>query len=308
MKLPHIDNLYQNQTVLLFKECYALEKIHGCSATISWENGVLKLHAGGEKQSRFEALFDQAKLTEAFITLGHPEVIVYGEAYGGSQQGMSHTYGNQLKFVAFEVKVGDYWLSVPNAEEVAGKLGVEFVHYVRVSTDLEVLNAERDKPSVQAIRNGVTTVVGPEVIEEGIVEHPVLGRLRNPRKREGVVLRPIQEFTKSNGERVISKHKGDDFKETATSRKVVDPSQQVVFDQAEAIAREWCVPMRLEHVLQKMEIQGMQDVPRVIKAMVEDIKKESEGEIVWSKEAEKAIARVTAQLFKKRLQDGIPQG
>ena len=34
MAYMHIDNLYKNQEVLLFKECYAMEKIHGTSAHI----------------------------------------------------------------------------------------------------------------------------------------------------------------------------------------------------------------------------------------------------------------------------------
>ena len=33
----HIDNLYKNQTIMLFKECYAMEKIHGTSAHVGWK-------------------------------------------------------------------------------------------------------------------------------------------------------------------------------------------------------------------------------------------------------------------------------
>ena len=34
MAYQHIDNLYKNQDILKFKECYALEKIHGTSASV----------------------------------------------------------------------------------------------------------------------------------------------------------------------------------------------------------------------------------------------------------------------------------
>ena len=37
MAYHHIDNLYRNQDVLLFKEVYALEKIHGTSAHVSFK-------------------------------------------------------------------------------------------------------------------------------------------------------------------------------------------------------------------------------------------------------------------------------
>ena len=32
MAYMHIENLYRNQNILLFKQCYCLEKIHGTSA------------------------------------------------------------------------------------------------------------------------------------------------------------------------------------------------------------------------------------------------------------------------------------
>ena len=40
MSYMHIDNLYKNQDILLFKECYALEKIHGTSAGLEFGLGL----------------------------------------------------------------------------------------------------------------------------------------------------------------------------------------------------------------------------------------------------------------------------
>src|SRR5271165_1119551 len=122
----HIDNLYKNQDILMFKECYALEKVHGTSAHVSWKDGKVHYFAGGEKHDKFAALFDDAALTAAFTALGYDDVIIFGEAYGGKCHGQKWRYGDQLRFVAFEVKI-DTWLSVPNAFEVASKLGLEFV-------------------------------------------------------------------------------------------------------------------------------------------------------------------------------------
>jgi hypothetical protein len=109
----HIDNLYKDQTILMFKECYALEKIHGTSAHISWnvKDKKVKFFSGGESYERFVSLFDieflQKTFAENFID---SNVTIYGEAYGGKQQGMSNTYGKELKFIGFEVQVGEYWL------------------------------------------------------------------------------------------------------------------------------------------------------------------------------------------------------
>ena len=199
----HIDNLYKQQIILMFKECYALEKIHGTSAHVKWvaKSQEVKFFSGGETHQRFVDLFNiselKQKFSEIFVT---SDVTIYGEAYGGKQQGMSSTYGKDLKFIGFDVKVGDLWLDVPNAEDVCNKMNIEFVDYVKVSTDIDALNHERDKDSTQAIRNGCG-----------------VGKLR-----EGVVLRPLIEMTLNNGSRIITKHKRDEFKETKTAR-VVSP-------------------------------------------------------------------------------------
>jgi RNA ligase len=280
----HIDNLYKDQTILIFKECYALEKIHGTSAHISWnaKEQKVKFFSGGESYERFVSLFDveflQTKLAEMFVT---SNAIIYGEAYGGKQQGMSNTYGKELKFIGFEVQVGELWLNVPNAEAICKSLSIGFVDYVKVSTDLEALNAERDKPSTQAKRNGI--------IEDKI--------------REGVVLKPLVEFTTNNGGRVIAKHKRDEFKETKTPREV-SPEEFKVMEDAKSIAEEWVTEMRLKHVLDKLP-QGInvESTKLVIDAMVEDVYREAKGEIVESREVIKYIGSKTAVMFKKKLQN-----
>lgn len=78
----HIDNLYKNQEVLLFHECYVLEKIHGTSAHVKWKNDQLYLFSG-EQQKVFEQLFDTDKLIEKFKSLGYEDITFFGEAYGG---------------------------------------------------------------------------------------------------------------------------------------------------------------------------------------------------------------------------------
>lgn len=279
----HVDNLYKNQDILLFRECYALEKIHGTSAHISWKDGKVHFFSGGEKHANFIKLFDEEKLKAGFEAIGHPEMVIFGEAYGGSQQRQAHRYGKVLKFVAFDVKVGEYWLDVPNAHQVVERMGLEFVYYKRVATDLASLDAERDAASEQAYRNGITTF----------------------QPREGVVLRPIREFRDNGGHRLISKHKRVEERETATHREVDDPAKLKVLEEADAIATEWVTPTRLEHVLDKLGPIDISGTPKVIAAMIEDVTREGKGEIVDSKEARRAIGTLTAKLFKKRCVDSL---
>lgn len=284
MGYMHIDNLYKDTTLLMFKECYALEKIHGTSAHIKWDpSNPDKIHyfAGGEKHENFVSVFNEGDLInrfkEQFATYSNL-ITVFGEAYGGKQQGMRETYGPNLKFIAFDVQVGKVWLSVPDAHDVCNSLGIEFVYYNKVNTDMDSLNAERDRESQQAIRNGM----GPG------------------KKSEGVVLRPIIELTRNNGARIIVKHKRDDFRETKTPR-VVDPNQQRIYEEAEEIACEYVTDMRLIHVLDKLPKDiNIESIPVVIKAMVDDIYREAH-DIVQSKEATKAIGKHTVQAFKRYL-------
>lgn len=286
MGFLHIPNLYKDQTILLFRECYALEKIHGTSAHVEWRDGRVWFSAGGESHARFVALFDEATLTAKFIDIGAPLITVFGEAYGGKQQGQSWRYGKDLRFLVFDVRIGDSWLAVPAALDVVVRLGLEFVDFVKIPTELSAIDAERDHPSTQAKRNGV----------EG--DQP----------REGVVLRPLIEVIKNNGERVIAKHKRDDERETKTPRQVVDPARLEVITVAARIADEWVTVTRLAHVLDKLGAVGVERTKDVIVAMVDDVLREGAGEFVDSKEARHAIGKRTAELFHAKLKASLRGG
>lgn len=291
MGYMHIDNLYKTPDLLLFKEVYVLEKIHGTSAHISYKlpdtsdsEAKLSFFSGGEKHEKFVNLFDKEKLKTELAKVGQ-DVTIFGEAYGGKQQGMGETYGKQLKFIVFDVKIGECWLSVPKMAKFAEDLGLEVVSWTLVPADQTILDQHRDADSVQAIRNGC----GP-------------GKLR-----EGIVIRPPIEVSGNRG-RLIAKHKREEFRETSKPRVVGDPAKLAVLEAAQAIADEWVTPMRLEHVLDKIPRSGdfvdwdMKHVAGVIKLMIEDVYREGKGEIVESKDAEKAIGARTVKLFKLRLQ------
>ena len=275
----HIDNLYKNaDEILQFREVYALEKIHGTSAHVAWKDGQIRFFSGGANHAEFVRLFDEATLTDRFNEMDQPQVTVYGEAYGGKMQRMKDTYGPDLRFVVFDVKIGNNWLSVPKAEAVALQLGLEFVPYEKVLATVDALNDERDIPSALAFRRGIIA----------------------PKKREGIVIRPLMELTKNNGERVISKHKAEEFIETKTMRPVT-AERQGQLTEAKAIADEWVTDMRLTHVLDALGIES--DVTRmgdIMKAMIADVEREASGEIVESKDARKAIGKATALLVKSR--------
>lgn len=286
MGYMHIDNLPKAPEILEFKWCYALEKIHGTSANVSWVSGQVMYHSGGEKMERFAALFDYASLDRKFMEkfgVG-TDVTVYGEAYGGKQQGMSATYGPDLKFVAFEVKVGDHFLAVPQAADVVKFLGLEFVDYEPCSASIAEFDYQRSRPSAQAIRNGIT----------------------EPRMREGIVLRPPFECVLNNGKRVIAKYKNTEFSERASKSDTrMTPDRAESFSDARKVADEWVTHMRLRHVVDAVlgdrdeKALDISDTGCVIKRMIEDVLREGEGEVADSKDVRKAIGNKTAEMFKK---------
>lgn len=282
----NIDNLYLNQNILLFKEAYALEKIDGTSSHIGWQHENKQVHyfSGGEEHSNFVELFNTENIKAKFVELfPNKNVVIYGECYGGKQQGMSHVYGKQLKFIVFDVKVDGMWLNVPNAEDVATKFGLEFVHYDRIDVTLENLKAAMEAPSIQAFRNG----------------------MGDNKPREGIVLRPLIEMKMNNGDRVIAKYKPEKNMETKSKREV-SPEQLKVLTDAQEIAEEWVVPNRLDHVLQKFPADvNMESMGDIVKAMIADVYREGRNEIVQSQAVAKAIGKQTVKLFREMLEQRL---
>lgn len=295
MGYMHIPNLYKERDILMFKEVWALEKVHGSSAHISFKNQgdddtgrtvppTVHLFCGGCKKELFNSLWNLEELTKKFLDLGVEKITIYGEGYGGKMQGMSATYGKELKFVAFDVRIGEVWLDVEKAHEICASMSIDFVAYEKVSTNLEDLDRERDRPSRQAVWNGI----------------------HEDKLSEGVVLRPIIELRKNNGARIICKHKRDEFMETSKPRKVQDPEKLKILGDAKVVAKEWVTFNRMSNILSHIDKEPtIEIIGDIIKIMIEDIKREGNKEIVWNKPIERAIGKATAELFKMYIKDKL---
>jgi len=281
----HIENLYKNKDILLFKECYALEKIHGCSAHIQWKDKLITYFPGGIKLESFVKIFNNDFLKSKFSELAINDIIIYGEVYGGACQKMSDVYGKNLKFIAFDVKIEDVWLCVPDAFDICSQFNIEFVHYEKVKTEIEILDKLANDYSIQSIRNGI----------------------KEPKKREGIVLRPLVELIKNNGSRIISKHKNDTFKEREHLPKISEESLKI-YEEAQSAVNEFVTEMRLSHILGKLTECNIEDAGMIIKFMIEDVFREAKGEIIENTEIKKLIGKKTAIMFKQRIVDKLKTG
>lgn len=300
-------------------ELYAMEKIHGTSAHIKYHaDGTLNFSAGGANHQQFVDLFDQRKLLKAFQEIAEAGQMarlpvpvkswtVFGEAYGSKINAQAWRYGKELRFVAFDVLITgagedpvrydsadpntliftpgtsrhEHWFTVPAAHDfVTELLGLEFVHYEVVKSDLATLDAARDKPSTQAKRNGI----------EG--DQPT----------EGVVLRSLIEKPAANFDRMMAKHKRKEERETKTD---FQPGDKIaVYEAAQAIAQEWVTEERLNHVIQKVCLDQAPSVKHfqgIVTGMVDDVITEGGEMLVDTPEARKAIGAKASKLFKKRL-------
>jgi hypothetical protein len=276
----------------LFDKVFVMEKIHGTSTWIKYvaKTGELTFHSGGEKSDNFHKLFDQDKLRQmmkSLVELKSWKVLkIHGECYGWKQQGMAKTYGEVLKFIVFDVYVEaespisvTNFMNIPEAESVATSLGLEFVHYVVSECKPELLEHLSSLESVQAVRNGMGHDIMPE----------------------GIVVRPISEAKFEDGKRVIAKYKNEKFWEIK-SRRPLGESLKVFSDTNEFVS-EFVTEERIRHVLDRIlqtkenKIVSKSDIKNFITLMLEDIQRESEGEIIWSEDIEKAIRKKAGTLF-----------
>lgn len=288
-----ITNLYRNKDILLFKECFAMEKIHGTSAHIAYNKAEDKItyFSGGAKHENFVKIFDNEQLLEIFRRNAeeYPDterIVIYGEAYGGKMQAMKNVYGPELKFIAFEVLFNkNEWRSVLQAERFLEKQGfpIEFVHYVRIPTTEEAINEQMMADSVQAVRNGMG---------EGHM-------------REGVVLRPLIEMVHPNGGRIMCKHKRPEFAEREHTPKFTDPEELKQMEDAKAIAEEWVVPGRIMNARSHFpeEEWKLKYMSKIIKYLINDVVVEAGEEIVDNKMVRKAISKKAAKLLLQELKD-----
>jgi hypothetical protein len=244
----------------------------------------LSFHSGGETAQNFTALFDVESLKQALFKIIKTNkwycIRVHGEGYGGKQQKMADTYGPNLKFIVFDVKINNKnFLDIAQSEIIAKELGLDFVHYEIGDCTPEWFDAQTKMHSIQAIRNGMGE-----------------GKLR-----EGIIARPIQETLNEINRRVIYKHKNPEFWEMASERPLGE--KLVVMSDMYKITNEWVTKQRAEHVIQhiieKREHKEIvfNDIKEFVKDMIEDVKREAAQEIIWSDAVEKQIRKHSGLLF-----------
>jgi hypothetical protein len=203
---------------------------------------------------------DQPELLERMVAAlgarGWSDVIVYGEACGsGIQKGVRYLPGDEVVFRAFDVRVGENFVTYELFVEFCEAVGLPRVVEVwRGEPSLAAFDALLEKPSQEAVRNGVTEVRGVS---------------------EGVVIRSNPLLRNVFGEWLVIKHKSEGFSES-----VKPETEAVDRGPVEAFVRTYVVRGRIVNALGRLRDAGvavaddMQDMKHLVPALVDDLRKE----------------------------------
>lgn len=136
---------------------------------------------------------------ELFEKAGLNNLVLYGEGYGPKIQSGSK-YGDDHRFVLFDVLINDTWLQQPDVEDIAHKLGIDAVPMLGTGTLQD---------AIDIVSTGLTFNDMGRVIRWG---NGGLNSHWGEFEAEGIVARPVVPMFDRRGERIITKIKAVDFK------------------------------------------------------------------------------------------------
>lgn len=179
----------------------AEEKIDGTNIQIRFNGQGVEIGGRTERANippfllkKLEELFTVQVLRKAFppecpedMEVPYVDVILYGEGYGAKiQKGGGRYIKNDVDFILFDVKIGQWWLKRGAVEEVASDLGIKVVPIVGYMT---IPEAE------EYVRNGFYSQIAEDPTYEA----------------EGLVLKTDLGLLDRSGQRIIAKIKTRDF-------------------------------------------------------------------------------------------------
>lgn len=192
------------------------EKVDGTNIRIGYLNRPDKVRLSHLPNPEFAGRSDNAQIPKPlleylqdtftpglFKDADLDEVILFGEGYGPNIQG-GGKYTSEHRFVLFDVKIGPWWLSRDNVNDVASKLGIESV---------PVLGTGTLQDAIDIVSTGITFNKGGGIVRwgSGSVPHGLRSQWGDF-EAEGIVARPVVPLFDRKGDRIITKVKGIDFK------------------------------------------------------------------------------------------------
>lgn len=307
-RYPEIALLNRRPEIFSVKQVVATEKLHGSNFRLHFPCGMqsvedirygsheLEADTLGEGQkfplNRAVELFKaQPKLLtsmwETIKQYGFSDATVFGEAYGPGikAKGVRYSTGQEMLFRAFDIMIGQNFLTYDLFCEVTDKMQLPRVHEVwRGEPSQEAFDALLEKASYEARANGIED-------EANLAE--------------GVVIRSNPLLRNVFGDWLIVKHKSKRFMEVAhapaeVKEKGVSPS--------DVFASTYCTEGRLMNAVGRLQDCGvvltnsMKDMPVLIAEILKDLHKECDPEWVATGAPEKvmlgSVSRVLGPVYR----------
>lgn len=175
-------------------EWVCTEKIDGTNIRILWNGFVVKFKGKTDNAeipkhllSYLKETFTEEKMQKEF-GVEDKQICLYGEGYGYKIQKGGNYLGNEVSFILFDIKIGNWWLRRENIIEIANNLDINVVPVIGIMTLQE---------AIEYVRKGFKSTIAQNKDYDA----------------EGLICKPKEELFSRNGERIITKIKTVDFKQ-----------------------------------------------------------------------------------------------
>lgn len=169
------------------------EKVDGTNIRLWQEGGTLRV--GGRTDnaqipaSLLAGIAEYDDLGARMAEHLDPSAVLYGEGYGAKIQKGGGNYRADQGFVLFDVNIGGFWLDRASVEDVAVKLGLDYVPLIFKGTIHE---------AIEVVAPGMRSTWG-DFAAEGLVGKPVVPLFN--RKGERIVCKvKVCDFTRLSRE------------------------------------------------------------------------------------------------------------
>lgn len=165
------------------------EKIDGTNTQIVWDGHRVTFGGRTERADIPKSLLDYLERTFGGIEneelfeqkFGENQVILFGEGYGPKIQ-KGGNYRDDVSFILFDVKIGDFWLERDSVEDIAKAFNIDVVPIVFCGTIEQAVQYVKTHPNSK-----VAEEHGKTYAAEGVVGRVPLG-LKN-RKGQRIMVK-----------------------------------------------------------------------------------------------------------------------
>ncbi len=304
-KYPEIALLPRRLEIMAVKEVIATEKLHGSTFRIHFPAGMASIsdvkygsHEVDFVPGEFFPLnkavqWFQAKpelltaMWEVIKSYGFPDATVFGEAYGPGMKskGVKYSNGSEMLYRAFDIMIGENFVTYDLFVELADKMGLPRVHEVwRGEPCHPAFEALVERPSMEAHHNGIDDPAN---------------------LAEGVVIRSNPLFRNVFGEWLIVKCKSKRFTEVAHAPAAPKSKEATPSD---TFAATYVTEGRVTNAIGRLHDRGvtlkndMTDMPTMLTEIIADLHKECEADWpagVTDKQMGSAVSKVLSPIYRR---------